>query len=132
MKVEEQHFKRMIYHPLFFYVQTPYLLQISYSIIKEENNMKNVSFKIWMVVCVVASILSLGGRFSHNEKMMLTGVFMFSCLIFAVCILGAIDAIKDFLHQVALTKKRKQEEQEEAARKELAAAVCQILKSELK
>lgn len=94
--------------------------------------MKNVSFKIWMVVCVAASILSLGGRFSHNEKMMLTGVFMFSCLIFAVCILGAIDAIKDFLHQVALTKKRKQEEQEEAARKELAAAVCQILESELK
>lgn len=94
--------------------------------------MKNVSFKIWMVVCVVASILSLGGRFSHNEKMMLTGVFMFSCLIFIVCILGAIDAIKDFLYQIALTKKRKQEEAEEAARKELAAAVCQILKSELK
>lgn len=94
--------------------------------------MKNLGFKIWVAICVIASILSLGGRFSHNERMMLTGVFMFSCLIFAVCILGAIDAIKDFLHQVALTKKRKQEEQEEAARKELAATVCQILKSELK
>lgn len=94
--------------------------------------MKNVSFKIWVTVCIIASIFSLGGRFSHNEKMMLTGVFMFSCLILIVCILGAIDAIRDFLCQVALTKKRKQEEQEEAARKELAAAVCQILKSELK
>ena len=29
MKAEEQHFKRMIYHPLFF-MQTPPLLQISY------------------------------------------------------------------------------------------------------
>lgn len=94
--------------------------------------MKNLSFKIWVTMCIIASILSLGGRFSHNEKMMLTGVFMFSCLIFIICILGVLDTIRDFLHQIALTKKRKQEEQEEAARKELAAAVCQILKSELK
>lgn len=57
---------------------------------------------------------------------------MFSCLIFIICILGVLDTIRDFLHQIALTKKRKQEEQEEAARKELAEAVCQILKSELK
>lgn len=91
--------------------------------------MKNLSFKIWVAICVIASILSLGGRFSHNEKMMLTGVFMFSCLIFIICILGVLDTIRDFLHQIALTKKRKQEE---AARKELAEAVCQILKSELK
>lgn len=94
--------------------------------------MKDFGFKIWMVVCIAASIISLGGRFSHDEKMMMTGVFMFSCLIFFICIWGVVDAIKDFLHQIALTKKRKQEEQEEAARKELAAAVCQILKSELK
>lgn len=57
---------------------------------------------------------------------------MFSCLIFIICILGVLDTIRDFLHQIALTKKRKQEEQEETARKELAEAVCQILKSELK
>lgn len=94
--------------------------------------MKDFGFKIWMAVCIAASVVSLGGRFSHNEKMMLTGVFMFFCLIFFICIWGALDAIRDFLHQIALTKKRKQEEQEEAARKELAAAVCQILKSELK
>lgn len=94
--------------------------------------MKNLSFKIWVTMCIIASILSLGGRFSHNEKMMLTGVFMFSCLIFIIYILGVLDTIRDFLHQIALTKKRKQEEQEETARKELAEAVCQILKSELK
>lgn len=67
--------------------------------------MKNLSFKIWVAICVIASILSLGGRFSHNEKMMLTGVFMFSCLIFIICILGVLDTIRDFLHQIALTKK---------------------------
>lgn len=94
--------------------------------------MKDFGFKIWMAICVIASVISLGGRFSHNERMMLTGVFMFFCLILFICIWGALDAIRDFLHQVALTKKRKQEEEEEAARKELAAAVCQILKSELK
>lgn len=94
--------------------------------------MKNLSFKVWVTMCIIASIFSLGGRFSNNEKMMLTGVFMFSCLIFIVCVWGLVDTIRDFLHQVALTKKRKQEEQEEAARKELAEAVCQILKSELK
>lgn len=66
--------------------------------------MKNLSFKIWVAICVIASILSLGGRFSHNEKMMLTGVFMFSCLIFIICILGVLDTIRDFLHQIALTK----------------------------
>lgn len=67
--------------------------------------MKNLSFRIWVTMCIIASILSLGGRFSHNEKMMLTGVFMFSCLIFIICILGVLDTIRDFLHQIALTKK---------------------------
>lgn len=94
--------------------------------------MKDFGFKIWMAVCIAASVISLGGRFAHDEKMMMTGVFMFFCLILFICIWGVVDTIKEFLHQIALTKKRKQEEQEEAARKELAAAVCQILKSELK
>lgn len=94
--------------------------------------MKDFGLKIWVAVCVTAGISMLWGKLTCNDKLGTLGVLMMFFLILFICIWGAIDAIKNFLHQVALTKKRKQEEQEEAARKELAAAVCQILKSELK
>lgn len=94
--------------------------------------MKDFGLKIWVAVCVTAGTSMLWGKLTCNDKLGALGILMMFCLIVSICIWGAIDAIKDFQHQVALTKKRKQEEQEAAARKELAAAVCQILKSELK
>lgn len=94
--------------------------------------MKNFGLKIWVAVCVTAAISMLWGKLTCNDRLGTLGILMMFCLITSICIWGFVGAIKDFLHQVALTKKRKQEEQEEAARKELAAAVCQILKSELK
>lgn len=94
--------------------------------------MKNFGLKIWVTVCAVAGVSMLWGKLTCNDRLGMLGIVIMFCLVFSICIWGCIGAVKDFLYQVALTKKRKQEEQEAAARKELAAAVCQILKSELK